>query len=106
MSCMSPSSPATPPSASPTGSRSTPIIMIAAGTGLAPFRGFVQERVAQVAAGRKLAPALLFHGCRARDEDAIHADELEEWENAGAVEALRAFSRSTCGCRGMQVCAG
>ena len=77
----------------PADSEAVPLIMISAGTGLAPFRGFVQERAAQVAADRKVAPALLFHGCRAREEDAIHADELEEWEKAGAVEVLRAFSR-------------
>ena len=77
----------------PTDSESVPLIMVAAGTGLAPFRGFVQERSAQIAAGRKLAPAMLFHGCRARYEDAIHADEFAEWEKAGAVNVFRAFSR-------------
>ena len=79
----------------PTDAESVPVIMIAAGTGLAPFRGFIQERAAQIVAGRALAPALLFHGCRALDEDAIYRDELELWEKAGAVNVLRAFSRKS-----------
>ena len=78
----------------PADAESVPVIMISAGTGLAPFRGFVQERAAQVIAGRTLAPAILFHGCRAPNEDALYHDELELWENAGAVNVLRAFSRN------------
>ncbi|OTA99870.1 hypothetical protein M426DRAFT_67006 [Hypoxylon sp. CI-4A] len=71
----------------------TPIICVAAGTGLAPFRGFVQERAAMVAAGRKLAPALLIVGCREPGRDDLYADELQEWETAGAVTVKRAYSR-------------
>ncbi|KAH6999258.1 cytochrome P450 [Ilyonectria sp. MPI-CAGE-AT-0026] len=72
----------------------TPIICIAAGTGLAPFRGFVQERAAVIAAGRKkLAPALLFFGCRDPELDDLYRDELDEWERVNAVSVRRAYSR-------------
>ncbi|KAI1440699.1 cytochrome P450 [Annulohypoxylon stygium] len=71
----------------------TPIICVAAGTGLAPFRGFIQERAAMVAAGRKLAPALLFIGCREPGKDDLYADELAAWEKSGAVTVRRAYSR-------------
>lgn len=71
----------------------TPVICVAAGTGLAPFRGFVQERAAQLAAGRELAPALLFVGCRAPAVDDLYRDELDRWEALGAVGVRRAFSR-------------
>ncbi|KAI5248664.1 cytochrome P450 [Aureobasidium subglaciale] len=71
----------------------TPVIMLCAGTGLAPFRGFVQERAAQVEAGRKLAPALLVVGCRSPDEDELYREDFDKWEAAGAVKILRAYSR-------------
>ncbi|KAF2761981.1 cytochrome P450 [Pseudovirgaria hyperparasitica] len=71
----------------------TPVFMLAAGTGVAPFRGFVQERAALVGAGRDLAPALLILGCRYKDQDDIHADELRRWEAIGAVRVLWAYSR-------------
>ncbi|CAM1511159.1 Fc.00g086720.m01.CDS01 [Cosmosporella sp. VM-42] len=73
----------------------TPIICIAAGTGLAPFRGFIQERAAMLAAGRDLAPALLFFGCRSPAVDAIYADELSRWAKMGAVDIRYAYSRAT-----------
>ncbi|RYP82601.1 hypothetical protein DL769_001595 [Monosporascus sp. CRB-8-3] len=72
---------------------SVPIVCVAAGTGLAPFRGFIQERATMCAAGRKLAPALLFFGCREPGRDDLYADELAEWEAAGAVTVVRAYSR-------------
>ena len=71
----------------------TPIIMICAGTGIAPFRGFVQERAVQIAAGRKLAPALLFMGCRQPNVDDLYADLLQQWVHQGAVDVHYAYSQ-------------
>ena len=78
----------------PTDTENTPIIMLAAGTGLAPFRGFIQERAAQVGAGRKLAPAMLFLGCRSPDTDELYRAEMDKWEAMGAVSIVRAYSRA------------
>lgn len=75
----------------------TPVVMVAAGTGIAPMRAFVQERAA-VAGARgdpeALGPAVLFYGCRGHEEDFLYRDELAAWEAAGAVGLKTAFSRS------------
>ena len=76
----------------PPTSLETPIIMVCAGTGLAPFRGFLQERAIQAAGGQKLAPALLFFGCDHPDVDYLYRDELENWERAGVVQLRPAFT--------------
>ncbi|KAK2031390.1 cytochrome P450 [Colletotrichum zoysiae] len=73
----------------------TPLVLVAAGSGIAPFRGFVQERAAMIAAGRRaLAPALLFFGCRGPGADDLYREELDAWEEAGAVSVRRAYSRA------------
>ena len=73
----------------------TPLIMVCAGTGIAPFRGFVQERALQLKAGRKLAPALLFFGCQKPGQDDLHADEISAWASEGAVDVRYAYSRDS-----------
>ncbi|WP_428936137.1 cytochrome P450 [Streptomyces sp. ACT015] len=75
-----------------TADTTTPVIMIAAGTGLAPFRGAVADRAAALADGAELAPALLYFGCDAPDADHLHAAELRAAERAGAVALRPVFS--------------
>ena len=68
----------------------TPIIMVGAGTGIAPFRGFLQEREATAAPGR----SWLFFGEQYRATDFYYRDELEEWQKNGVLTRLdTAFSR-------------
>lgn len=70
----------------------TPIILVCAGTGIAPFRGFVQERAIQKAAGQAVGPALLFFGVDHPDVDFLYQAELAQWQQEGVVDVLMAFS--------------
>ncbi|WP_188186697.1 bifunctional cytochrome P450/NADPH--P450 reductase [Nonomuraea sp. SYSU D8015] len=62
----------------------TPVILVGPGTGFAPLRGFLEERVLTGAAG----PAAVFTGCRHPGHDLLYADDLAAW----GVTAHTAFS--------------
>jgi sulfite reductase (NADPH) flavoprotein alpha-component len=68
---------------------STPTIMIGPGTGLAPFRAFLEERDALGAPG----PNWLFFGDQARAWGYYYEPELTAWERRGFVRIDLAFSR-------------
>lgn len=72
-----------------------PVIMMATGTGIAPMRGFIQERAAIKAGARqRLGPAILYFGVRDHERDYIYRDELAAWEQDGVVEVRMAFSKN------------
>jgi NADPH-ferrihemoprotein reductase len=52
----------------------TPVIMIGPGTGLAPFRGFIQERSLAREEGKTVGDTILYFGCRKRSEDYIYEE--------------------------------
>jgi sulfite reductase (NADPH) flavoprotein alpha-component len=69
---------------------STPIVMIGPGTGIAPFRAFLQERMATGAPGRNW----LFFGHQRGDYDFFYKDELTGMKAAGVLTRLSlAWSR-------------
>lgn len=61
---------------------SKPIIMVGPGTGVAPFRAFVQERAALAKAGQNVGKTVLFFGCRRSDEDYLYQHEWKEYKEA------------------------
>lgn len=72
-----------------------PLIMIAAGTGIAPFRAFVQERARLRAIGKPIGRMLLFFGCRRPDDGYLYREELARAvaDMDGLLEIVMAFSR-------------
>lgn len=67
----------------------TPIIMVGPGTGIAPFRAFWQQRVADKATG----PMWLFFGNPHKATDGCYEDELAELVDAGKLKLSVAWSR-------------
>ncbi|EQB55734.1 cytochrome P450 [Colletotrichum gloeosporioides Cg-14] len=83
----------------------TPLLCVAAGTGLAPFRAFFQERAILIGNGLPLAPAILFFGCRDPAADDLYREEFDRWEAAGVLTVYRAYSRkpeASDGCKYVQ----
>ncbi len=65
-------------------------IMVGPGTGIAPFRGFLQERVATGATGRNW----LFFGDQRRGTDFLYEEEWRRYQERGQLARLdTAFSR-------------
>jgi len=68
----------------------TPMIMVGPGTGIAPFRAFLQERQAIGATG----PNWLFFGDQRAAHDFLYREELEAWHREGLLTRFdTAFSR-------------
>jgi cytochrome P450/NADPH-cytochrome P450 reductase len=71
-----------------------PVIMIATGTGIAPFRGFIQERTAQLVCGREVGSTILYYGCRT-ENDFLYANEFDRWSKFDAIQIKTTFSRQS-----------
>ncbi|MEU5400686.1 cytochrome P450 [Streptomyces sp. NPDC005963] len=78
-----------------------PLIVISAGTGLAPFRALIADRAlaasgsgAVPAVPLDLAPLLCYFGCDHPDVDYLHRDELEAAERTGTVSLRPVHSQT------------
>jgi sulfite reductase (NADPH) flavoprotein alpha-component len=70
--------------------QSAPIIMVGPGTGIAPFRAFLEEREATGSKGRNW----LFFGDQKRSTDYLYQEQIEGWISKGFLTRLDlAFSR-------------
>ncbi|GAB7356515.1 hypothetical protein MBLNU459_g7263t1 [Dothideomycetes sp. NU459] len=71
-----------------------PLIMAGLGTGLAPFRAFVQERAWQKQQGMEIGDVLLYMGSRHQREEYLYGEEWEAYQAAGIITLMGcAFSR-------------
>lgn len=73
-------------------SHETDIIMVGPGTGIAPFRSFIEERAVNKASGR----TWLFFGDQHAATDFLYKEELEQYQKDGVLTRLdTAFSRDS-----------
>ncbi|ERL91636.1 NADPH--cytochrome P450 reductase isoform X2 [Dendroctonus ponderosae] len=70
-----------------------PIIMVGPGTGVAPFRGFIQERNFTKVEGKQVGQTVLYFGCRKKDEDFLYQEEFLKYQENGLLTLNVAFSR-------------
>lgn len=83
--------------------RSQPVIMVGPGTGIAPFRAFIQEfaylkkqQEQESAEAGGIPPLVLYFGCRYKNRDFIFEEELVQAHEEAVLEAVHvAFSRDT-----------
>ncbi|GAB3293946.1 cytochrome P450 [Epidermidibacterium keratini] len=76
----------------PPDDNATPVVLISAGSGIAPFRGFVRERVARDAAGEQAGPTVLFFGCDHPDVDDLYASEFAAYGDTVTVHRAYTFA--------------
>jgi NADPH-ferrihemoprotein reductase len=80
----------------PPADASAPIIMVGPGTGVAPFRGFLQERRAKAATGVALGESWLFFGNWHEDWDFLFKEDLLSFAADGTLTHLcLAWSRAS-----------
>ena len=68
-----------------------PVVMFAGGTGISPFRGFLQARTA---GGRATGDNVLFYAAR-RAGDLSYRDELDAWVRQDRLELYMSLSQDT-----------
>lgn len=77
-----------------------PIIMVGPGTGVAPFRGFIKERIFLAENGMLVGDMILFNGCRNENNDYIYKEDFQKMlkaaqKNSVSFKIITAFSRDT-----------
>lgn len=74
---------------------SVPVILVGMGTGLAPWRSVVQQRVEAARTGASVGRTRLYFGARTEAAEFYYRDELEAYVAAGQLELRTAFSHES-----------
>merc|ERR1712048_319502 len=70
----------------------TPMVMVGLGTGIAPIRSFMQDKLYKKNKGLKVGPMVVFYGCRREKEELFYKDEWAMYKKEGILtELLGAF---------------
>ena len=81
--------------------KTSPVIMIGAGTGIAPFRSFwlerkidkMREKSQNGVIGNKWGEMVLYFGCRNSHNEDLYCDEIKQLVKSGVInEYHRAYS--------------
>ncbi|WP_328502703.1 cytochrome P450 [Streptomyces sp. NBC_00457] len=83
------------PTFAPPADPATPLILIGPGTGIAPLRGFLEERARQHENDTKVGLSQVFVGCRHPEHDYFYQQEMQSWEQAGIAQVHTAYSAVT-----------
>jgi len=70
-----------------------PVVMAGIGTGMAPFRGFIEERAARQRLGEEMGCMRLYFGARHKHAEFLYEKELEIYEREGLLTLRCAWSR-------------
>lgn len=71
---------------------SRPLLLIAAGSGMAPFRGFLRERAYRARNGEPAGETALFFGCDGPDIDDLYAGEYAELAAELRLRTYKAYT--------------
>eukprot|EP01113_Clastostelium_recurvatum_P044659 TRINITY_DN7567_c0_g2_i6.p1 TRINITY_DN7567_c0_g2~~TRINITY_DN7567_c0_g2_i6.p1 ORF type:complete len:845 (+),score=210.14 TRINITY_DN7567_c0_g2_i6:1403-3937(+) len=75
-------------------SHEAPVVMAGLGTGMAPFRAFIEERAHMRRQGHKVGPMALYFGSRSRHSEYLYGEEIDEYHRDGLLTHVGlAFSR-------------
>ena len=81
-----------------------PMIFVSAGTGFAPMRAFLWERLALKRSGVALGEAALFNGIRSRSLDCIYRDEVDLFAAEGVLDHVQVVTSREGKCEYVQDC--
>jgi len=66
----------------------TPMVMVGLGTGIAPIRSFMQDKLYKKKNGIPTGPMVVFYGCRHEQEELLYKDEWKMFEQEGVLTKL------------------